>query len=194
MKAKTTFLITPKIRDPSFLSEVKMMPGGENILDCIQCGVCAGSCPAAFAMDFFPVQINKMIHLGMKQTVLSSSTIWICALCYTCATRCPRGIDIPMLMSGLKNMAMKEGIPGKLEIKPKFHKSFAEIIKIRGRMHEPDLFMKITNKTDIRALFRNAMLGWRLLRKGKLKLAASEVKQKDQLLAIFNEALKEEEQ
>ncbi|MFQ6081377.1 MAG: 4Fe-4S dicluster domain-containing protein [Candidatus Bathyarchaeia archaeon] len=189
---KSRLLITPEIRTPSFLEEVMKMRGGENILDCIQCGVCAGSCPAAWAMDFFPIQINKLIHLGMKETVLSSSTIWVCASCYTCATRCPRGIDIPLLMSSLKNMAIKEGIPAKIEIKPRFHKSFAEVIKVRGRMHELDLFMRMTKKTDIKRLVDDALLGLRLLRKGKLKLVASEINQKDQLLSIYENATEEE--
>lgn len=193
MQTKTRLQITPEIRDPSFLEELIRTRGGDNVLDCIQCGVCAGSCPAAWAMDYTPMQIIKMIHLGMKDVIFSSSTMWICAMCHTCATRCPRGIDIPQLMSTLKNIAIRENIQAKVEIKPKFHKSFAEIIKLRGRMHEPDLFMQITKKSDFKNMLHNALLGLMLFRKGKLKLLASEVKRKDQLLAIFNNALKEEE-
>ncbi len=193
MKTRTRLQITPQIRDPSFLEEIKKTKAGENVLDCIQCGVCAGSCPAAWAMDYTPMQIIRMIHLGMKDPIFSSTTMWICAMCHTCATRCPRGLDIPQIMSTLKNIAIKEDIQAKIEVKPKFHKSFAEIIKLRGRMHEPDLFMQITKKTDVKTMLHNALLGWMLFRKGKLKLLASEVKEKDQLLAIFNEALKEEE-
>ena len=68
-----------------FIKEVMKMPGGEKILDCIQCGSCSGGCPSMFAMDYSPMQIIKMINLGMKEEVLSSSTIWVCSLCYTCA-------------------------------------------------------------------------------------------------------------
>ncbi len=53
--------------------------------------------------------------------------------------------------------------------------------------------MQITKKTDIKTMMHNVLLGWLLLRKGKLKLVASEVKKKDELLAIFAEALKDEE-
>lgn len=193
MKTRMRPLITSEIRDASFLEETLKTRAGENVLDCIQCGVCTGSCPAAWAMDYTPMQIIKLIHLGVKDMVFSSSTIWICAMCHTCATRCPRGIDIPHLMSTLKNIAIRENIQAKIEVKPKFHKSFAQIIKLRGRMHEPDLFMQIIKKTDLKAMFNNALLGLMLFRKGKLKLRASEVKRKDQLLAIFNSALVEEE-
>lgn len=193
MKSDARLLITSEIRDPSFLAKVMSMRGGENILDCIQCGVCAGSCPAAWAMDFFPMHINKLIHLGMKETVFSSSTIWICASCYTCATRCPRSIDIPLLMSGLKNIAMTEKIPSKVEIKPKFHRSFAEVIKKHGRMYEPELYLKVANKTDVRGLMHSASLGFRLLRKGKIKLRPEKTKDQKHLSMIFERGSKKEE-
>ncbi len=187
MKIEPRLKIAPETRDQSFLEEVLGMQGGENVLDCIQCGVCAGSCPVGWAMDFYPLQINKLIHLGMKDVVLSSSTIWLCASCYTCATRCPRGIDIPTLMSSLKNLAIRESYPAKISVKPKFHKSFTEVIKIRGRIHEPDLFMMLTKKTDMKAMWHNALFGLRLWKKGKLKLLASEVDQKSQLQSLFED-------
>lgn len=142
-------------------------------------------------MDFTPMQIVRMLHLGMKDKVLSSSTIWVCASCYNCASRCPRGLDIPMIMSGLKNMAIKENIPAKIQIKPKFHKSFSEIVQKYGRMHEPELFMKISNKTAPKTMMQNAAFGLTLLRKGKLNLKAPKVKQKAQWSKLFKDASKE---
>lgn len=191
MRPNHRHAITSQMMDKTFLANVMKMKGGQNILDCIQCGICAGSCHAAWAMDFTPMQIIRMLHLGMKEMALSSSTIWICASCYTCATRCPRGIDIPLLMSGLKNIAIREKIPAKIKMKPKFHKSFAEIVQKYGRIHEPELFLKISNKTDIPALIKNAALGWMLLRKGKLKLKAPKVNQKVQWSSLFENVAKE---
>jgi len=184
--------ITSEMMDKSFLADVIKMRGGQNVLDCIQCGVCAGSCHASWAMDFTPMQIVRMLHLGMKEKVLSSSTIWICASCYTCATRCPRGIDIPLLMSALKNMAIKEKFPAKIPVKPRFHKTFADIVQKYGRIHEPELFLKITNKTDFKGMMQNAKLGWTLLRKGKLKMKAPKVNKKDQWSTLFKNIAKEE--
>lgn len=162
--------ITDQMTDPTFIEEIKRTPGGERILDCIQCGICAGSCHARFAMDYSPMQILKMAHLGLKKEVLSSKSIWICASCYTCASRCPRGLNIPAIMSGFKNMAMKNNVPAPIELKPKFHKTFTEIVGKYGRMHEPELQMKLTNKSSPRALLRNAALGVRMMRKGKIDL------------------------
>jgi len=192
MKVNHKHAITSQIMDKSFLSEVMKIRGGENILDCIQCGICAGSCHASWAMDYTPMQIVRMLHLGMKETVLRSSTIWICASCYTCATRCPRGIDIPLLMSALKNTAIKEKIPAKIPAKPKFHKTFTDIVQKYGRIHEPELFLKITNKSDLHGLMENAALGWKLFRKGKLKLKAPKVNQKAQWSSLFKNVAKED--
>lgn len=184
--------ITPKMSDPSFIEEIKKVPGGDRILDCIQCGVCSGSCHARFAMDYSPMQVLKMAHLGLKNEVLSSSTIWICASCYTCASRCPRGLNIPAIMSGFKNMAMKNNVPAPITLKPKFHKTFTEIVGKYGRMHETELQMKLTSKTDPRALMRNASLGLRMLRKGKIKLQPSRLSPSTHFSEIVKNVTKEE--
>jgi len=194
MKANSFRQITNQMADHSFIEEIKKIPGGDNILDCIQCGVCAGSCHARFAMDYSPMQILKMAHLGLKQEVLSSSTIWTCASCYTCASRCPRGINIPAIMSGFKNMAIKNNVPAPIALKPKFHKAFSEIVGKYGRMHEPELQMKLLNKTSPSELLHNASLGLRMFRKGKLKLKPSKLSQSTNFSKIVRNVLKEETQ
>jgi heterodisulfide reductase subunit C len=179
--------------DSSFLEEVKKTEAGKKILDCIQCGVCAGSCHARFAMDYGPMQIIKMAQLGLKEDVLSSSTIWICASCYTCTSRCPRGIDIPLLMSSLKNMAIENNVPAKIPAKPKFHKAFTEIVGKYGRMHEPQLQVRLMNKTSPKVLFNNASLGLKMWRKGKVKMMPPKLQGKAQVKTIFRSALRKEE-
>jgi len=194
MKDKSFRQITSQMVDQSFIEEIKKIPGGDKILDCIQCGVCAGSCHARFAMDYSPMQILKMAHLGLKQEVLASSTIWTCASCYTCASRCPRGLNIPAIMSGFKNMAMKNNVPAPIALKPKFHKAFSEIVGKYGRMHEPELQMKLLNKTSPSELLHNASLGLRMFRKGKLKLKPSKLSQSTNFSKIVRNVLKEETQ
>ena len=178
--------------DPNFIEEIKKIPGGDKILDCIQCGVCAGSCCARFAMDYSPMQLLKMAHLGLKKEVLSSSTIWICASCYTCASRCPRGLNIPAIMSGLKHMAMKENVKAPIELKPKFHKAFTEIVGKYGRMHEPSLQMKMIKKTSPGQLLHNASLGVRMLRKGKVELKPSKLDSSTRFSDVVKNASKED--
>jgi heterodisulfide reductase subunit C len=194
MKNGASKQITDQTRDSAFLEDVRKTVAGKKILNCIQCGVCAGSCHARFAMDCSPMQIIKMIHLGLKNDVLASSTIWICASCYTCTSRCPQGIDIPLLMSSLKNMAIENKVPAKIPTKPKFHKTFTEIVGKYGRMHEPQLQVALMNKKSPKELFKNARLGMKLWRKGKVKISPSRVNKKSDLEAIFQNALKKEEQ
>lgn len=183
--------LTSKRDRRDFVKEIIGIPGGKEILDCIQCGLCAGSCPTRFAMDYSPMQIVKMTHLGMREQVLSSSTIWVCSTCHTCATRCPRGIDLTTLMMSLRNLSMNEKF-AKSDIKPKFHKSFFEVVNKYGRLHEPALLTKILKKTDLNELFHNVSLGWRLLRKGKLRLRPEKIENISDLLGIL-EKTKEEE-
>lgn len=157
-----------------FIKEVKKMPGGEKILNCIQCGSCAGGCPTMFVMYYSPMQIIKMINLGMKEKVLSSETIWVCSACYTCTTRCPRNVDFPTLMMSLRNIAIRENLV-KDSKKSNFHKYFVEIVNKYGRMHEPEFIFKVLDKTDFVGLVHNARLGLRLLKKGKLPLRAPKI-------------------
>ena len=185
--------ITEKASDPAFLEEMRKTTAGKKMLDCIQCGICAGSCHARFAMDYSPMQIIKMVQLGMRKDVLSSSTIWICASCYTCTSRCPQGIDIPALMSQLKNMAIQNNVPAKIPTKPKFHRAFTEIVGKYGRMHEPELQVKLMNKSDPSQLFNTARLGFRMWRKGKVKLSPSRIKRARDVEAIFKGAMEKEE-
>ncbi len=153
-----------------FVKEVMKLLGGANILECIECGLCAGSCPTRFAMNYSPMQVLKMIRLGMREDVLSSSTIWICSTCHICTARCPRGINLTTLMMSLRNLAITESFVNNDSMEFKFHRSFFEVINKYGRLHELALLTKIIRKTDAKELFHNAVLGWRLLRKGKLRL------------------------
>lgn len=94
---------------PDFLEEIFDIPGGENIKNCIQCGTCSGSCPASPYMDHTPRAIMAMIRAGMRDDVLASNTIWMCASCYLCAVRCPAEIKITDIMYALKRVAVHDG-------------------------------------------------------------------------------------
>jgi heterodisulfide reductase subunit C len=110
--------------DFRFVDEVIKLRGEEKILDCIQCGTCSGTCPVRFAMDYSPMQIIRMAQLGMKETLFNANTIWICATCYSCTDRCPRGIDIGDTMRVLRNLSIQEGI-----IRPLFEAQGSVIVQ-----------------------------------------------------------------
>lgn len=81
---------------------------GQDLLACNQCGKCSAGCPVAGAMDLLPSQAIRMAQLGMEE-VLQSSTIWVCASCLTCVTRCPKGVDLPRLMEALREISLRAG-------------------------------------------------------------------------------------
>jgi heterodisulfide reductase subunit C len=51
-----------------------------------------------------------MSQLGLKDRLLDSDAIWLCAGCFTCVDHCPQGVDLAGVMRGLRNIAIKEGI------------------------------------------------------------------------------------
>ena len=170
-EAKTIQIGVSKESKRDFIKEVMKMPGGEKILNCIQCGSCAGGCPTMFTMDYSPMQIIKMINLGMKEAVLSSETIWVCSACYTCATRCPRNVDFPTLMMSLRNKAIRENLI-KDSKKSDFHKYFFEVVNKYGRLNEPRLMFKLL---DLISILQYVPWGLRLFKKGKLNLRAQKI-------------------
>ncbi len=81
---------------------------GQDLLACNQCGKCSSGCPVAFALDLLPNQIMRMAQLGLEE-VLQAQTIWTCASCLTCVSRCPKGVDLPRVMEALRQIAMERG-------------------------------------------------------------------------------------
>lgn len=79
---------------------------GQPLLACNQCGKCSAGCPAAGAMDLLPNQVLRLAQLGLEE-VLSSRTIWLCASCLTCLSRCPKGVDLPRVMEALRRLALR---------------------------------------------------------------------------------------
>jgi heterodisulfide reductase subunit C len=57
---------------------------GTSISLCYQCGKCTAGCPAAFAMDYPPRQVIRLLQLDMVDAALAVESIWICASCETC--------------------------------------------------------------------------------------------------------------
>jgi Fe-S oxidoreductase len=90
-------------RDRSFLSAVDPL---EKMRRCIQCGTCSATCPTAYAMDFSPRQVWRMVQLGLRDDVVGSQTFWLCTTCKACQVRCPREIDLMDAMIALKEYAV----------------------------------------------------------------------------------------
>jgi len=135
-------------------------------------------------MDFKPNQIMQMVSLGMKERVLTSKTIWVCASCYTCSTRCPNDIDIAGVMDWLRQCALKEGFPfGEKEV-PLFHASFLDSIRAHGRVHELGMMARYKMKSG--KFFDDLKLGWKMFTRGKLRIFPSKVKNRREIAELFS--------
>lgn len=96
--------------DIRFKNEVKKIPGGERLTMCFQCGTCTADCPIArFSDSYRPRQILRMAQLGLRDRVLSSDQLWLCAACYTCVDHCPQDVEISSIIRTLRNIAVREG-------------------------------------------------------------------------------------
>ena len=150
-----------------FLVEVLNTPGGEDVLQCYQCGTCSGSCPVIDEMAYGPRRIMHLIHSGEEELVLTSHDMWFCVSCYSCANRCPRDIHITDVMASLRHLATKKGYTDDREAQ--FGKSFSETVQHHGRMFEPELmFRYYLRSMDIAGLLGMMPLGIKMLLRNKL--------------------------
>ena len=53
---------------------------GDWVKMCMQCGVCAGSCPLGPHWEHSPQKIFMMIRAGKREEVLTSDSMWMCTV------------------------------------------------------------------------------------------------------------------
>lgn len=75
---------------------------------CYQCGKCSAGCPAVSQMDILPNQIIRLAQLGLQDELTQSKSIWVCASCMTCNTRCPKGINIAEVIEAIRQMILRK--------------------------------------------------------------------------------------
>jgi heterodisulfide reductase subunit C len=160
----------------------KMKAGGVDISSCYQCGKCSAGCPMASAMDYSPRQVVRLLQLGVADEALRSRSIWLCASCETCATRCPRDVDVAKMMDILRIESDRAGVAALPHI-PIFHKTFLESVENHARVAETELMMKFNMRSG--KLFNNVDLGPKMMQKGKLHVFAPKVEGGQAVKKIF---------
>ncbi|MFW9933798.1 MAG: CoB--CoM heterodisulfide reductase subunit C [Candidatus Thorarchaeota archaeon] len=104
---KSDNIDTDKI-DPEFVDRL-VEAGADRIRTCIQCGTCSSVCPSGRRTAFRTRELMRKAVLGLKDEVLSSPDLWLCATCLTCLERCPRQIKTTDAIIIMRNMAVEEG-------------------------------------------------------------------------------------
>lgn len=160
----------------------------ETLQLCYHCRKCTVGCPVVDAMDYGPDQLLRMVALNEYEAVLSSRDIWLCAGCYTCATRCPNDIDISAVMDALRQIALREGYTAGERDALLFHRLFIGVVQRLGRSHEAftlGLF-KVLSKTP---LMNDVGAGAGLFMRGKVPLVPRRSGAASEVRAIFQECL-----
>ena len=80
----------------------------QSIGACYQCGNCSSGCPMGPWMDALPNQLIRRLQLGLEDATRFESP-WVCASCFACGVRCPKGIDVPRVMEALRVVGLRSG-------------------------------------------------------------------------------------
>jgi heterodisulfide reductase subunit B len=143
----------------------------QNAFLCYQCGKCSAGCPLAQHFDLTPSQVLRALHLGRDEQALNNSTIWLCAACQTCTTRCPQGLDVARLMDTLRIIARERGVAPRVPAVAAFQTVFLRNIRLLGRSYEPALILEMNLRT--RQPFKDVGMGLGMIARRKLKLTPS---------------------
>jgi heterodisulfide reductase subunit C len=59
-------------------------------------------------MDLMPSTLVRLTQLGLKDELINAKTIWVCASCFNCVARCPKGIDIAKVAEALRQELLRK--------------------------------------------------------------------------------------
>jgi Fe-S oxidoreductase len=108
-------------------------PEGRDLLSCIQCGICAGTCPYGDVMKYPPRRIIGMLHAGMIEEVLASDSLLRCVTCYACMAKCPRGLRLTDVLLPLAKEQAFIRLP---EVPAELQKALANTLRYGNPMGE----------------------------------------------------------
>lgn len=161
------------------------------VRDCYQCGKCSAGCPMAEHMDLMPNQLIRLVQLGRVERAMQSAAIWQCVSCMTCSTRCPKSVDCAGIMDALRQLSAEQDKVATAHRRTVlFQRTFLDTIRRNGRLTELDLVREFKTKAflidlNLPLLFKDALLGPKMLARGKLHLRGGKVKDRGVVNRIF---------
>jgi|SRR5579862_1859644 len=172
--------------DREFAQWIAHEIGGEKLRECLQCGLCSGTCPLSLYMDKTPRRLMYLAREGFKGDVLSSLSIWLCTSCYGCVIDCPKQINITGMMYSLKQRAIEEKFyPPRFPI-PVMARQFSRMVRSSGRITESWLVVQVFARTAIWRLLGMGKLGLRLLRTGRMRLVRDKVEHRHDISQLMD--------
>jgi len=79
-----------------------------NVLKCMRCGKCSGTCPSYGEMEYHPHQFVYMVENGDIETLMKSESIYKCLTCFACVDRCPRGVEPAKVVEAVRLAAVRQ--------------------------------------------------------------------------------------
>jgi Fe-S oxidoreductase len=76
------------------------------VLMCMQCGMCAGSCPES---GITPFNIRALVSKRQFQREMDESIPWYCTSCGECTLRCPRDVKPSEMIIEVRSSFVEEG-------------------------------------------------------------------------------------
>ncbi len=174
--------ISPEDRNNKFIEKLKARD--IDVQACFQCGRCSSGCPIGAFFDLNVMEVVRLASYGMEEKLLNSHTIWLCAACETCATRCPNDIEIAGLMDVVREIALRKGVTPAEPRVPLFHNAFLGSINRWGRAYEIGMIAGYKIKSG--DLLGDMKLGLSMFTKGKLRLIPHSIKGKTEVKKIFS--------
>jgi heterodisulfide reductase subunit C len=179
--------------EKAFLEQV-IERSGQDLLKCLQCGKCSGSCPITGHSVGGPRRLIARILSGMQEQALMDPTWWYCVSCGTCATRCPVEINMYAVSTTLCEMAAEQGIKASEPGIHLFEELFLKSVEKNGRVRELNTVVEF-NLRSLRP-FADAAIGAKMALKGVVSPTALLPKgRKDRRVAqIFQKIRQEQKQ
>ncbi len=76
------------------------------VLMCMQCGMCAGSCPES---GITPFNIRTLVRKKQFQREIDEAVPWYCTSCGECTLRCPRDVKPSEMIVEVRSSLVEEG-------------------------------------------------------------------------------------
>lgn len=90
------------------LKEQIIRSSGVNVLKCMRCGKCSGTCPSYGEMEYHPHQFVYMVEKGDIEKLMNSESIYKCLTCFACVDRCPRGVEPAKVVEAVRLAAVRK--------------------------------------------------------------------------------------